>query len=729
MSRKTLIICISVLCLMSGCIAAAVAVLYSGTDSSSMDAVQIAEDSRFGLLPAVPADAVAVFCFDEASDAWMLTPFRELDCRMALSFHYSAKLVPLYVFDAGRASQEPSDQANRIISVAKANGLKYQYLDCSRVAGQDRRISGRSLVLVSPSEVILRSSVRHLEKNVSVIDMEDFAMACSAISGSDVMFISNEQASRLLGSVLPRSFSSWSDFAVRLGSWTVAEIDKIGKSGISIAGKTLYEESPSEFMTVLASLEPSQSEAASILPSYTFSAFSLSAKAIDGYVETYKEFLDSRQMLQSYIASNSSLQKETGISPCSFFQRQQVKEVVTASFVAGSVLQRVNLFRFAKPDCELIFKGTGVSDVKNYTPAVHPYPYKSFAGSVFGRIFSLNDESCFTYLNGWLITGSKAAVEEYVSGRATGYTLQENLEDAGKSDIFGSKSSVATAYFSLTASENKTSEVMRKEAVGLLKPFFEDSDICPLIVTIGVGKEKNAFRADLRGLKLEKSKAPTFERDTVVRVPAGPFKVTNSATGRTNLFYQQENLYICLKEEGGKGLWGIPFGKKICGTAENVDYFNNGKIQFLFGAGKEIYLIDRLGRFVSGFPVNLGKDILIGPAVYDFNSSKRYNIMVLHKDNTIEMYNLRGKKPASWKGIKAPETIKGLPERVVSGNKSVWVVRTSIQTLVFPFDGGEPLYSASGDKMIRPDSPVRLVEGTSALEFNCYDGKVRNIVL
>ena len=41
----------------------------------------------------------------------------------------------------------------------------------------------------------------------------------------------------------------------------------------------------------------------------------------------------------------------------------------------------------------------------------------------------------------------------------------------------------------------------------------------------------------------------------------------------------------------------------------------NGKIQFCFCAGSSVYLIDRLGRFVSGFPVDLGKTVLLGPSV------------------------------------------------------------------------------------------------------------------
>ena len=77
-------------------------------------------------------------------------------------------------------------------------------------------------------------------------------------------------------------------------------------------------------------------------------------------------------------------------------------------------------------------------------------------------------------------------------------------------------------------------------------------------------------------------------------------------------------------------------------------------------------------------------------------------------------------------GITAQETIKNLPERLVVGGNTFWVVRTSIQTLIFPFYGGEPLTVFSGNQMIRPDSSVNAVDASS-VEFTCYDGKVRTL--
>ena len=223
------------------------------------------------------------------------------------------------------------------------------------------------------------------------------------------------------------------------------------------------------------------------------------------------------------------------------------------------------------------------------------------------------------------------------------------------------------------------------------------------------------------------SRAPSFERDTVISVPKGPFKVKNSGTGKVNSFYQQDNMYLCLSDENGKGLWAAEFSSPICGRASTIDYYANGKLQIIFASGSKIYLIDRLGRWVRPFPLELGKAIRLGPDVYDFNGHRTYNIMVLHTDNTVEMYNLKGRKPEAWKGITAKETIKGLPEPVKVDGSTWWVVRTSLRTLIFPFYGGEPVQTGEGDRMIRPDSKVLPVSG--GVRVTGYDGRTVTVEL
>ena len=227
----------------------------------------------------------------------------------------------------------------------------------------------------------------------------------------------------------------------------------------------------------------------------------------------------------------------------------------------------------------------------------------------------------------------------------------------------------------------------------------------------------------LRGTKVQ-----VLERDTTVVIPTGLFPVQNSATGQTNYFYQNANLFLCLNDENGKGVWGVPFKTPICGAVESIDYYGNGKIQFLFAAGSSLYLIDRLGRFVGGFPVDLGKPVLLGPRAYDFTGAHGYTVLVLHKDNSVEMYNLHGRKPADWKGIYAPETVKSLPELIEVKGKHYWAVRTSVRTLIYGFYGGDPLTRDEGGKMLRPDSQLT-VTARGVLTVDCYDGKTHDIKL
>lgn len=752
MSRKSIILCLAALAVLALGTAAAVAVLYSGSGQEG----DMPDDSRYTLLPAVPADAVAVCCLSRAerlgSSAFsgfpmpeaLLAEFAEgrLDkfsgSPLVLSLHYSGKLTPLYVFDAGTAREEPSGDAEALMEFCAANGFYSRYVNCSHVSSE-KRISGRSVVLAAETETLVKSAERHLEQSLSVTESAGFAEAAANAEGDDVIFLSNARIKPVFTAVFSRgyfkdvfgtkaneTYSAYAGFLGTFADWTVFSVKGRHDGSLALCGTPVYADDASAFMSVMEKSDAGVSSVSSVLPSYTFFAFSLPAGGSEAYMKAYEEYLDSRQELQAFRWEQSLLAKRDTVAPSDFVSRLGIKEVASASFVAGKGMMKVNLAKVSKEDM-LLFRGTEVTSYRNYVPSVHKYAFSSHLASVFGKEFRLKDESCFTYMNGWLVSGSREAIEEYVSGRALEYSLKEYFADAGKDDLLGGKPARFVAYLNLTGDRAVLEKLFTKEFYGPLSSVC-GAEYCPAVFRLTKGKKGMVSELELLSLSFEKMKAPAFERDTVVTVPAGPFKVKNSGTGRTNLFYQNAHKALCLQEEDGKGIWGVPFGQDICGTVHSIDYYANGKLQFLFGAGSKIYLIDRLGRFVSGFPVDLGKEIMVGPDAYDFGGAGKYNVVVLHKDNTVEMYNLKGQKPASWKGIRCDERIKALPERLDAGGRTYWVIRTSVQTLIFPFYGGAPLTGFKGDQMILPGSTVTVRDGSSA-DVECYDGKVRTVKL
>jgi hypothetical protein len=81
-----------------------------------------------------------------------------------------------------------------------------------------------------------------------------------------------------------------------------------------------------------------------------------------------------------------------------------VSEVATASFNINGKLHRVNLTKVGKVDKSLISSDTKLME----------YKFGSYVGSVFGDLFIFKDESYYTYIDGWIISGSRDAIQKYV---------------------------------------------------------------------------------------------------------------------------------------------------------------------------------------------------------------------------------------------------------------------------------------------------------------------------
>ena len=700
MSRNTIILCLSALAAMVLGIGVAVAFLYSGPGQNDKGRkVKVADSDRCLTLCAVPSDAILVSTYNKASKSYAE------GVPMVESLHYySGKLYCLNVCDFGKNSEEQELAAAKAVS----EGL---------YAAPEG-----NLLLVSDSETLLKSSQRHIVKGVSVLDATGFQNALSSVDGKNNVYIPNCHFGKLLPSLMPRPYSSYAGFLERLSQWCMFNLSST-KDLTSLTGTLVHDTDASDFMNVFETMKPAAPEFSKMLPSYTLFAASMPMRDLTVYVNAYKSYLDSRQKMQIYLAAQSRLGLE--VSPVVLLQNWGVKEVAMASFKVSSAVETVNLMKVDNPVVAELFAGTDVTTLKGYEPQVHKWAYPSLISSVFGDFYARNDESFFTYINGWVVTGSQSAVEEYVSGRALEYDLRNYMSDAGQNDLLAQNPSVFVSYFSCTEDRSELASIFKKNMLRDLQALCGDAEYCPLVLSVSGGKKNSTVRMDLHRLTLKKTKAPAFERDTTVVVPKGPYDVKNSGTGKMNKFYQNSHNSLCLSQDG-KDLWGVPFSEPLCGRAGTVDYFANGKLQILFCASDKLYLIDRLGRYVTGFPLSLGKEVLLGPDIYDFNGTRKYNVMVLHKDNTIEMYNLKGQKPASWKGITSSETIKNLPEKLIVGGNTFWVVRTSIQTLVYPFYGGDPLTVFTGNQMIRPDSLVKALDDTT-IDFTCYDGKVRTL--
>lgn len=635
----------------------------------------------FSLLKAVPTDAALVFTFDGSREAreviadstGVLQAFLEdgnpglmdfLNANSArktvVSLHNSGALVPLVVVDA---IQLDSLKQSSAISLAAAAGMKTQ------VRG--------GFLLASRSETLISSSIRHTESGQSVLSAPGMKEACADASGAAVVFINNSQASKLLQTFAGPGVSQEITFARRFADWVTFRI-QAGAEQISLKGSASVMPRTAGYMTAFMQAPPQQTGFAAMLPDAVSYAFAIAMDSPSDYLDRYKDYQDTRGNLIAYNADIAS-SKGFDVSPLKWYSSLHLKEVVCAAFRMEDGMHKVLLMQ------------CGQGGKKG---AVQVNPYPGFSRRVLGPCFSAPDSLVIYLDGGWRVYGDKAALELYSNKEFLTYSLKSRLDEAGIAVPKG-----MLAYASLSDAPEVVADIFSGPRAEAVSRYLNGASFAPAFAVLRTGS-RPALQVTLdRRMEQKIREGESFIKDTSVVVPAGPYDVENYTNGKTYSLYQNKHMYICLNDENGKGVWGIPFSKPICGRVESIDFFHNGRRQFLFAAGSSLYLLDIQARFVNGFPLDLGLPIRLGPAAYEFDGE--YRVMVLHKNNTLEMYDLKGKRPLGWKGIAPEDKIRTLPELLVSGGANYWIVTTSAGTKVYPFEGGEPLGRKDAEKLLK----------------------------
>jgi hypothetical protein len=105
----------------------------------------------------------------------------------------------------------------------------------------------------------------------------------------------------------------------------------------------------------------------------------------------------------------------------------------------------------------------------------------------------------------------------------------------------------------------------------------------------------------------------------------------------------------------GKILWKLSIGDKIVSDVTQIDFFNNGKLQYFFATTNAIHIIDRLGNYVDPYPVYIQKSDIEFVSVIDYDNSKKYRFMVAEKNGKLWIYDKEGNSLEGWQ----PKNIGG----------------------------------------------------------------------
>lgn len=145
--------------------------------------------------------------------------------------------------------------------------------------------------------------------------------------------------------------------------------------------------------------------------------------------------------------------------------------------------------------------------------------------------------------------------------------------------------------------------------------------------------------------KIEVEKSILLSNEIITK----PHIVTNHNSKSREVILQDSLHNVYLVSEDIEVLWSKTVDGPVVGGFSQIDYYKNDKLQYVFSTDNSIYIIDRTGAFLPGFPVSLPENQEIAFfTVIDYDNTKNYRFAVADTKGNLFLTNKNGKPLDGW---------------------------------------------------------------------------------
>ena len=652
------------------------------------------------------------------------------------SLHYSAinEVSLLQITDM--PTDESISDVQRYLEGASSNSRNYNSHKIYTLPSGLRVAVEKNLVLASSSSICVESSLRHLDAGNSILDNQEFYSALKGTGGDECLYINHKQIGKLFSGSVSYSFLKYSDFIMRMASWSALDINPRQRNFISFEGVLTDNGDFINFAAVLGGQKPYVSKAQDILPVSTMFAVCIDLHSLKSYVKDYEKYLDANKKYSSYLSNLERTNLPDAPEPMEWLASEGFTEAVSAFCLVGGKFEWVTLLY--RNSTSLLGRITGIKG-KGQMQAPEEFVYKGYVPAVLGEIFSHNPEDQYCKTEDWTIIGSANAVGEFYKGKVNAVKLDKYLSRTPASSFFSEKG-VAKAIVNIKEGADTLLTVLNKYFRGritssLRKKNFE-------YATINIYPSDGKTKANLSFYAAALSVPPQMfdeEDEEVVFIDStfktfwGPFPLVDPDKGDTTWFEQSKKyLSISYMDKNKKGIWGIPMKDTIKNYASLIK-LDDGKSYITFILGDKLYRMNRRGAHYSGYPKQLDVEVAIGPQI--IREDGRDLMLIITGENIITKRNVNGDRIEGWTDIHAPEFTREMPQEAVLFGRRYYILRTVSKLRIYT-PAGEELTAKNTKKPISRESTVTedkdgfvKVMGMDGKEFlfNLTTGRIKKL--
>ena len=447
---------------------------------------------------------------------------------------------------------------------------------------------------------------------------------------------------------------------------------EVNEEGLRCSGFTLTESVKGQFLESFLGQKPQEMRLKRLLSNRTALLYHFSYQEPEKWLEVINNYWKTNQPNQ--IQNKATLQENYG------FQTDNLGSWL-GNELGLAVLESINP---SQPDRLIYLKAADPNQALNQFnrlaeesaalsgDSLYKEPYAGleireikvteFPAKLLGGLFS-GFGQCFVMLfDDYIILGSNIQ------------TLKNLIRDIEREDVW-SKSPTKNTFFESTLKEANLSVIVDMNRfwsllevqttpkwMGFMQSYrtqLKRFDLAALQFS-DVG-DKFYTNLVLNHQNLSIATKPSNRYQFVQKVPVQtplitkPFVVRNHANNAREVLVQDQEHFLYLISSEGRLLWRDSLPGPIRGKVNQIDYFKNGKLQYLLATDRDLHLIDRTGQQVSGFPVTVPTEAMLrNVAPIDYDNSKNYRLIASDGIGNIYLFDKEGGLLEGWN----PRTLK-----------------------------------------------------------------------
>ena len=555
---------------------------------------------------------------------------------------------------------------------------------------------------LSTNTLMLEEASRQIDSDVSILDYEGFQKVSNTEGKyTDANFYVNlNKFPKLLSNYFDPKFKKTIKNFSNVGGWMELDLN-LKSDGFLLNGFTSTGNKKSDYLNVFIKQEPQKMQMHNCLPKNTPAFVCLGISNFPLFRNHYKEYLrnsGSSKSIQKLTSVNKKYDIDLEASFATFFNKDAVLALSSklnksgnysyycmlgtkSASIALEKLAQINK-KVLQNKAARITDNAEVykidSDSKYY---IYKFPITNYCSLLFGELFENVRSDYFCIIDNYLVFSENINVLRLlIKENVTKNTLKNDVNYNDFNDYLSSKSNFLF-YANIPKSntiiqsllddkyhnniQNSFSAINKFHALGM--QFLSNGEMI-----------YNNLYLQYKPLKTHKTNAFWESKiDTVFNYK--PAIVLNHNTQEKELIIQDLKNNLYLVNTSGRILWKLPVSNKIISEVHQVDYYKNGKLQFLFNTNEYLYLIDRNGNSVENYPIKLASKATSGLAVFDYEKDKNYRIFIPNNNKNVVCYNIKGNVVSGWEFNKTESYVRTKPQFFRIQNKDYIVFADSFK--------------------------------------------------